>query len=33
MLGHLVVVGAVLFLAIARVLEGVGIGDVDGALE
>ena len=33
MLGHLVVVGAVVFLAIAGMLEGVGIGDMDGALE
>ena len=33
MLGHLAVVGAVLFLAIARMLEGVGVCDMDGALE
>ena len=33
MLGHLAVVGAVLFFAVARMLEGVGIGDMDGALK
>ena len=33
MLGHLVVVGAVLFLAIAEMLEGVGIGNMDGTLK
>ena len=33
MLGHLAVVGAVLFFAVAQVLEGVDVGDMDGALE
>ena len=33
MLGHLAVVGAVLFLAIAGMLKGVTVGDMDGALE
>ena len=33
MLGHLAMVGAVLFLAIAGMLEGVGVGDMDGTLE
>ena len=33
MLGHLAVVGAILFLAVVRVLEGVDVGDMDGMLE
>ena len=33
MLGYLVVIGTVLFLAIAGMLEGVGIGNMDGMLE
>ena len=33
MLGHLAVIGAVMFLAIAGVLEGVDVGDMNGTLE
>ena len=33
MLGHLAVVGAVMFLAAAGVLEGMCMGDMNSALE